>query len=113
MAMIIYLFDPVRHRFYPICFFHAVTGLNCPGCGSTRAIHELLHGNVAAAARMNLLMVLSLPGACWWTIRQLAGWMQGQRTDFFIQPVWLWVFLGVASAFTVLRNLPGFEWLSP
>ena len=27
-----------------ICPFKAMTGLDCPGCGATRAIHQLLNG---------------------------------------------------------------------
>src|SRR5690606_32381537 len=31
------------------CPVHGVTGGFCPGCGSTRAVHELLHGDVAGS----------------------------------------------------------------
>ena len=34
---------------YPRCMFRQLTGLDCPGCGSQRAIHALLHGHVAEA----------------------------------------------------------------
>jgi len=112
-AGILFSFDPDRYGFYPVCYFHAITGLNCPGCGSTRAIHQLLHGNVLAAARLNLLVVLSLPQAAWVAARMGIRWFTGQPLGFAMRPAWLWTFCGVASLFTVLRNLPGFEWLSP
>ena len=112
-AAMIFLFDPAQHSFYPICYFRVVTGLNCPGCGITRAIHQLLHGNIAAAARLNLLLVLCLPFSAWWAIRNGAAWIQGQPMAFSIRPLWIWTFLAVASVFTVIRNLPGFEWLAP
>ena len=110
----LYLFDPAApNSLYPICLLHATTGLNCPGCGATRAMHQLLHGNVVAAAHLNLLFVLCFPVAVWWAIRLVSGWFSGRPVDTSIRPAWLWTFLAVASVFTVLRNLPGFEWLAP
>ena len=49
--------------FEPPCLFLSLTGLQCPGCGSTRALIHLLHGELRAAWRMNALFVLLLPGA--------------------------------------------------
>ena len=112
-AGILFSFDPARYGFYPICYLHAVTGLNCPGCGSLRAIHQLLHGHFAAAADLNLLLVLCLPFSAWWVVRQAGAWLYGQPRTVSIQPVWFWAFLAVCTVFTVLRNLPAFEWLAP
>ena len=33
----------------PVCAFKYLTGYDCPGCGSQRAFHALLHGRVAEA----------------------------------------------------------------
>ncbi|MBS6954998.1 MAG: DUF2752 domain-containing protein [Enterocloster asparagiformis] len=35
--------------FLPGCYLYRLTGYYCPGCGGTRAIRALLHGNVPAA----------------------------------------------------------------
>ena len=56
----LYLFDPSNGGF-PACPFHALTGYLCPGCGSQRALHDLLHGNVGEAFRHNALLVVSIP----------------------------------------------------
>src|SRR5262245_65928456 len=77
-TVILFSFDPARYNFYPRCFVRAVTGLNCPGCGSLRAIHQLLHGHVLVAARLNLLLVLSLPGVAWWVARCGMLWFSGK-----------------------------------
>lgn len=53
--------DPESSVFFPKCPFHMLTGLECPGCGSQRAIHSLLNGDIAAAIHYNLLIVLSIP----------------------------------------------------
>ncbi|MEY2693731.1 MAG: hypothetical protein RL142_79 [Actinomycetota bacterium] len=38
------------------CLFHAATGLLCPGCGTTRSLTALLHGDVATALAFNPLI---------------------------------------------------------
>jgi len=43
----------------PPCFFHQVTGLPCPGCGSTRAVVQLAQGHIAAAFIFNPLTTLA------------------------------------------------------
>ena len=55
---LLYRLDPAQHAFYPRCLFFLLTGLVCPGCGATRAIHELLHGNLSGAFSLNPLLLL-------------------------------------------------------
>lgn len=45
----------------PKCIFKALTGWDCPGCGSQRAIHALLHGRIVEAWRFNAALLLALP----------------------------------------------------
>lgn len=35
----------------PLCLFRAVTGLPCPGCGITRSVVDLAHGEISASFR--------------------------------------------------------------
>ncbi|SFI42858.1 DUF2752 domain-containing protein [Halpernia frigidisoli] len=58
-----YFVDPLSNNFIIKCPFKAVTGLDCPGCGSQRAIHELLHGNFRKAFSYNPLFIIALPYA--------------------------------------------------
>lgn len=58
--LIIFAFDPAHTRFFPPCHFKLITGFECPGCGSLRAIHQLLNGNFLAAIRLNPLMIIFL-----------------------------------------------------
>src|ERR1035437_2064746 len=60
---VVYFFNPSTHGFYPICLFHKLTGWNCPGCGGTRSVYALLHGNVALALKDNALFVVLLAAA--------------------------------------------------
>ena len=45
----------------PVCFFHAVTGLPCPGCGLTRALSSLIQGHPAAAFSYHPFAFIVLP----------------------------------------------------
>ncbi|MBN8622456.1 MAG: DUF2752 domain-containing protein [Flavobacteriales bacterium] len=47
--------------FFPSCPFKSLTGFDCPGCGSQRAIHEILHLNFKKAFKYNALLVLAIP----------------------------------------------------
>lgn len=40
------------------CPFHLVTGFHCPGCGSQRAAHDLLHFRIGEALQHNVMMVV-------------------------------------------------------
>ena len=110
------LFDPAQHSFYPFCAFHRLTGLNCPGCGGLRALHQLLHGHVAAAFRFNALVVLGVPVAAWFGARRLWHWAAGRpQPRFVVRTAWLWFGLAVVITFGILRNLPfpAVAWMSP
>jgi hypothetical protein len=107
--------DPeTRGHLSPGCPFRALTGLDCPGCGGTRAVYALTQGDVALAFEHNLLAMLLLPllvvGWVGWLAAR-AGWRDrplvlSGRTGYVI-----------AAAFTVfwvVRNLPWFPftWLA-
>lgn len=114
-AFLLYRVDPSVTTLFP-CVIHSVTGLDCMGCGLTRAAHAFLHGDVPAALSYNLIMPfwLLLPAYAllgeW--LRAIAG-----RT---VLPVlrdrrWLLILLLVTSVlFMILRNLPWwpFTWLA-
>jgi hypothetical protein len=110
---IVFFFNPSTQGFYPVCMFHALTGLNCPGCGATRALYALLHGNVWLALKDNALFVLTLAALAIWSARFAVRKMRNQPATFNVPPKFLWLFLVVAFVFAAVRNLPGLEWLSP
>jgi hypothetical protein len=60
-ALYLYLFEPGRTGFFPGCPFRYFTGFTCPGCGTTRALHQLVHGHLEAAFFLNPLLILALP----------------------------------------------------
>ncbi|HYH57581.1 MAG TPA: DUF2752 domain-containing protein, partial [Anseongella sp.] len=56
-----FFFDPSLAGFFPPCPFKRLTGLDCPGCGSQRALHALLNLHVGAAFRFNPLLLTAIP----------------------------------------------------
>ena len=61
LIIVYYRVSPTSSVFFPKCAFLLLTGLKCPGCGSQRAVHALLHADLASAFAHNALLVLSLP----------------------------------------------------
>ncbi len=97
---------------FPRCAFHSATGLWCPGCGLTRATHQLLRGDLAAALSSNVFtpLVLAAVVLAWgsWTVRAFARrrarWV---RSPGELLPARAGPLLGVALvAYGVLRNVP-------
>ena len=60
LAGLYYFFDPSKERFFIACPLKTLTGYECAGCGSQRALHALLHFEWIKALRLNALFVLML-----------------------------------------------------
>ena len=106
-AAILYRWNPATAGFFPACPFFTLTGWYCPGCGSLRAMHQLLHGHLGAAFDLNPLLVLALPFVLY---QILALLMRHPRLQPFpterIPGAWVRVMGIVLVVFGVLRNLP-------
>lgn len=93
------------------CPIHELTGLWCPGCGLTRATHHLFRGNLDEAMSLHLFVPLVLVGlvTLWfvWLSIALGRGVPGRVAA--IRPRTYWISGAVLAAFTVVRNLPGFE----
>lgn len=105
-AGVLLAFDPNQtDSLFPPCVFHSMTGWFCPGCGMTRALHAVVHGDVLAALSLNpfsLLIATGLPLTIAWLAGCRPAWLRhlGQR----IFKPWLWA--SALPLFWLLRNLP-------
>lgn len=101
-AWVLYTFPPAASRFYPRCVFRTLTGLLCPGCGATRAMHHLLHGRVEEAFRLNpMLFVMFAVALC-----AVPSLLRGRRPRFLEQPWFAWSALFVLIGYWIFRNTP-------
>lgn len=50
----------VEHFTLPPCFTYSILGIYCPGCGMTRSVTALLHGDILLSLRQNLLVVMGI-----------------------------------------------------
>lgn len=91
------------------CIFHAVTGLQCPGCGVTRMLSALLHGDWRGAWESNAAVLTLSPVLAGLVGLSLVRW---SRTGSARLPRWAdavtVVCVVLLLLFTVARNLPAF-----
>lgn len=107
VLLVLYLFDPASSVLFPKCPFFLLTGLKCPGCGSQRALHELVHLHIGEALRFNAALVLSVP---FLATLAAAFLLRRQFPGFYVKvnslPVILTV-LALLLLWWVFRNLFG------
>jgi hypothetical protein len=115
-AFLLFCAPPTETSFYPRCWFHALTGWHCPGCGTARCLHALLLGDLRQAAAYNLLLLLVLPVLIVCGLRGLFAALLGRKRRALRVPTWLILcFCIVLVVFGILRNLdfPPFNSLAP
>ena len=106
-AGLLYFSPPGQSWLLPACPIHASTGLYCPGCGTARALHALLHGRLAEALDANLLLVAMLPALVGLAVLLFVDALRDNRVRELRLPSWaVFGFVAVVTFFTVLRNLP-------
>ncbi|MDR3745141.1 MAG: DUF2752 domain-containing protein [Acidobacteriaceae bacterium] len=107
LCVALWFYPPSRVSIYPTCPIHQYLHLECPGCGSTRAVAALLHGHLREALRLNALFVLLLPFAL---LGAAVSYRRALRPEIFRWPqppaAVLYATLAAAVLFTIARNLP-------
>jgi hypothetical protein len=103
-AVVVFAFDPALTAWFPSCPLYTLTGWLCPFCGSLRALHALLHGNVVAALRFNPMTTVGM--AAGFVALSLDAVLPGR--DALARLVSLCLSmpsLALAALFGVLRNI--------
>lgn len=110
------IFDPATSHIFPPCPLRALTGWYCPGCGSLRALHQLLHGNLREAWAMNPLTILLLPFLLYGLASEALVQFRGRGLPHvFVPALWIRALCLAIILFGIARNLPfhPFDWLAP
>lgn len=106
IGLLLRLFPPGHYAIYPACPLHSLTGLECPACGSTRAIAALLAGRWTDAWHYNPLAVLLAPCLAAFLLLQLYSALRYDRwRPVPYPPLAARAILAVALLFGVLRNV--------
>jgi len=112
-ATYLFLVDPARGVGYPSCPFRALTGLQCPGCGSTRALHQLLHGHPVAAFELNPLIVIAIPLLALFLVLFTGSAISGKSSwRVSIPSRYGWLMLAVIVGFWIVRNTSVYPFVS-
>jgi len=108
VGMVYYVLDPAASTsLFPRCPFLEFTGFKCPGCGSQRAIHSLLHGDVSAAWHYNAMMLVSLPVLAVCLYGEAVRTSHPRRYARINSPRLIMLLLVAVLAWWVLRNMFG------
>jgi len=108
--------NPASSRLFPPCPFLWLTGFYCPGCGSLRALHQLLQGNLSAAFAFNPFAVLSLPFLLYGAGSRASFLVRGRYLPRIFLPGWfIWILFLAVVLFGIARNIPAypFQLLAP
>lgn len=112
-AAYLFFFEPGKSGFFPGCPFRFLTGFTCPGCGTTRALHQILHGHFYAAFALNPLLLLAIPFALFALLRYTVIVMRGgvPRGNSLPAP-YIYAIFFVILSFWILRNTPFYPFVS-
>ena len=105
LAVIYYFVDPMEVRWMPKCLWKVATGTDCPGCGSQRMAHALMHGDLRGAWRANAYALCMLPliGFMVWL-----DFFRGRHPRLYRRvyaPVAVWMLGASVFVWWVARNL--------
>ena len=96
-------FDPTHSPIAPKCPFWLLTGYSCPGCGSQRAIHCYLNGEIFEGIRYNYLLLPAVIYVILLTILPTKGRLHQKLTSTTA----CWIVLAVILIWWLVRNLFG------
>ena len=108
LVSLYYFFNPTVSNFFPKCPFYIMTGLFCPGCGSQRAVHDMMHLNIFEAINHNALMFFTFTFGI-----GLYLYSKKKFSDLIYHPKSPLIIFGIIFLFGVLRNLDRFHFLAP
>ena len=106
VALYYFFLNPYQQTdFFMSCPFYKITGYQCPGCGSQRAFHDILHFHFLEAFKQNALFVLGIPYVLLIFYANFNKEKHQKLRQVLVGNKTLLILLIVAILFGVLRNL--------
>lgn len=87
------------------CWFNLLTGMQCPGCGMTRAIAQLWRGDVHEALEYNALCISVLPVTCFYMLYRAVRYVTGDEGFHVWEYGLLIILLAVTARYGIMRNI--------
>ncbi len=112
-AAYLFIFEPGKSGLFPPCPFRLLTGWQCPGCGSTRALHQILHGHFEAAFMLNPLLMVGIPFMLFAFLRYSVIVLRGgvPRSNALPAP-YIYLMFFVIVSFWIFRNTSFYPFVS-
>ena len=98
-------YNPEEESFFIPCVFNKITGLKCPGCGMTRAMHYLVNGNLKKAVWYNIMIVPGVFILLYSGYRYFKYLTKNEEIVNKPLEVILKIFLVILIIFMVVRNI--------
>jgi hypothetical protein len=112
-AVYLFAFEPGKTGFFPICMFRFFTGFTCPGCGTTRALHQILHGHFLTAFTLNPLFIIAIPFMLFAFLRYTVTVLRGGVLRPNALPAsYIYAIFFVVLSFWIFRNTPFYPFVS-
>lgn len=106
IVSLFYFWNPANNIIFPKCLFYSVTNLYCPGCGSQRAIHQILHGHILIGLKYNYLIGFLVLVLCYQLyVFILQNYFHKNLKNLLHKPLATKLILVVVMLFWVLRNI--------
>lgn len=108
LCVVYFFYDPSQYSFFPKCPLLNYTGIQCPGCGSQRALHDLFNLNFSGAIQHNFLMVLSIPyiiGGYYFELKKKWSSKEEKIRNTLYSTKAIWTVFVVVIVFWIGRNV--------
>lgn len=98
------------------CVFYVLSGRYCPGCGVTRMCIAMARLDLKAAMGHNLLVFCMLPFLLTLLVSKSVAYVKNGSEGMGrgkIETVFYLVAFALCIVFTIMRNMPAYDWLAP
>lgn len=87
------------------CPFHSLTGLKCPGCGTSRMFLSLFKLDIRSAFSYNQAVFCLLPVILFTMIRKIYLYIKTGSSKDHLTDILIWIMVPSLMLFGIIRNI--------